>query len=73
MPITVNLERGESAKLELEELLGVAHLRRGELENCIHNRNVDRCIFPITAAGRHEKPSGAAEAIAYFTKYLVNR
>ena len=63
--------KGKSAKLELEQLLGVAHLRRGELENCIHNRNVDRCIFPISAAGKHEKPSGATQAIEYFTKYLV--
>jgi tetratricopeptide (TPR) repeat protein len=63
--------KGQSTRLELEELLGVAHLRRGELENCVHSRNVDRCIFPITAAGRHEKPSGAATAIEYFTKYLL--
>ena len=57
-----NLERKpRAAKLELLELLGVAHLRRGELENCVHNRNVDRCIFPIIAAGRHETPRARPE------------
>jgi hypothetical protein len=58
-------------KLELEELLGVAHLRRGEIENCVHNRNVERCIFPISAVGKHENTSGAAQAVVYFTKYLT--
>jgi hypothetical protein len=60
----------KSTRLELEELLGVAYLRRGELENCVHNRNADRCIFPISRAGQHELPLGAKQAVLYFTKYL---
>ena len=30
--------------------LGIANMRRGEVENCVTNRNADVCIFPLTAA-----------------------
>ncbi len=60
----------KSRRLELEELLGVAHLRRGELENCVLDHNADRCLFPIRGAGKHTNTSGAAQAVVYFTKYL---
>ena len=32
--------------------LGIAHMRRGEVENCVTNRNADVCIFPLTAAAQ---------------------
>src|SRR5215470_11211274 len=28
-------------KVFMEEILGVAHMRRGELENCVHNHNAE--------------------------------
>src|SRR5262249_20054593 len=36
-----------SDKIFMEEILGVAQMRRGELENCVHNRNAETCIFPL--------------------------
>jgi hypothetical protein len=54
----------------LEALLGVLQLRRGELANCVHDHNAERCIFPIRGAGRHAQPSGSSAAVEYFLKHL---
>lgn len=50
--------------------LGIAHMRRGEVENCLTNRNADVCIFPLTADARHKLRSGSERAIEYFQRYL---
>jgi hypothetical protein len=50
--------------------LGIAHMRRGEVENCAENHNAEMCIFPLSAAARHVKRSGSEQAIAYFEQYL---
>jgi hypothetical protein len=50
--------------------LGIAHMRRGEVENCVTNRNADVCIFPLTAEARHRLRSGSERAIEYFERYL---
>src|SRR6185295_13344795 len=42
--------------------LGISHMRRGEVENCVTNRNADVCIFPLTAAARHRLRSGSQRA-----------
>ena len=54
----------------LDSLIGIAELRRGELENCVDHRNAARCIFPITGAGRHELTSGSEAAAAAFLEVL---
>jgi hypothetical protein len=54
-----------------EALIGVSELRRGELENCVHDRNPDRCIFPLKARGQHTHRSGAEAALAAFTRALA--
>ena len=59
-----------SARGYLEAMLGVLHLRRGELENCIHDRNAARCIFPVRGPGQHGRPSGSAAAVDYFITHL---
>jgi hypothetical protein len=50
--------------------LGIAHMRRGEVENCAINHNADMCIFPLSIAGRHTLRSGSERAIEYFERYL---
>jgi len=50
--------------------LGIAHMRRGEVENCVSNPNADRCIFPLTIGGRHKLRAGSERAIEYFERYL---
>lgn len=54
----------------LEAMIGVAHLRRGELENCIEHHHAASCIFPIREPGRHTRTSGSERAMTYFLKHL---
>jgi hypothetical protein len=54
----------------VEVATGVAHLRRGELENCVHDHNADRCLFPIRGGGRHDLPSGSRAAVLHFSRAL---
>ena len=60
-------------KVFMDEILGVAHMRRGELENCVHNHNAETCIFPLSQAARHNRPEGSLKAIEYFKKHLAQR
>jgi hypothetical protein len=59
------------AERYLETILGVAQLRRGEVENCLQHRNVDRCLFPLRQPGQHELRSGSTEAILHFEHLLA--
>ena len=60
-------------RANLEALLGVIHLRRGETENCLDCLGPSSCIFPIAAEAVHTQPSGSRAAIGYFTAYLRQR
>ncbi|HKQ76933.1 MAG TPA: FG-GAP-like repeat-containing protein [Blastocatellia bacterium] len=60
-------------KAIMEQILGVAHMRRGELENCVHNHNAETCIFPLSSAALHHHPEGSTKAIEYFKKHLASR
>jgi tetratricopeptide (TPR) repeat protein len=65
--------RFAGATAELEALVGVAHLRRGELENCVDDHRAASCIFPVREEGRHRRPSGSEQAMAFFLRYLARR
>ncbi|MDA1313809.1 MAG: FG-GAP-like repeat-containing protein [Acidobacteria bacterium] len=54
----------------LQEKLGVAHLRRGEVDNCIHDHNAQSCIFPLSQAARHRQQAGSERAMVLFLEYL---
>ena len=58
------------AEKYLKTSAGVANLRRGELENCLHHFNADRCLFPIRGGGRHDLRSGSEAAVAHFEALL---
>jgi hypothetical protein len=62
--------RYQNAQAYLEAVLGVIHLRRGELENCVHDKNASRCIFPIRGPGEHVQAAGSEAAIDYFLRHL---
>ena len=57
-----------AARAFLEEAAGVASLRRGELDNCVHHPNAARCIFPVAGAGVHENQTGSTRAIEFLSK-----
>ncbi len=46
--------------------LGIAHLRTGELSNCVHGHNPERCIFPIKGGGVWADPKEADAAAGQF-------
>jgi hypothetical protein len=50
--------------------LGVAYLRLGETQNCVHGRNAESCILPIRGSGVHTNKAGAQKAIEYFSALL---
>jgi hypothetical protein len=49
---------------------GMAGLRRGETDNCVHCRGEGACIFPLTPTAVHTDPTGSRLAIKHFTEYL---
>ena len=57
----------------IEAILGVAAMRRGELDNCIACCTDASCIFPLASAAVHRRTSGSREAIQHFTAYLEKR
>lgn len=62
--------QGKEIKLFLEEELGVAYLRQGELLNCRLNHNAEMCILPLSVLAQHKVTTGAEKAIEYFKKHL---
>lgn len=57
----------------LDEILGVAHLRKGELDNCVHNHNAETCIFPLTKQAQHKLTAGSSAAVKYFKQHLSRK
>jgi hypothetical protein len=57
--------------LSLEETLGVAHMRQGEIDNCLVNPSADRCLFPLRPGGLHHHLRGAQEAARRFEACLA--
>lgn len=60
-------------RIFMDEILGVAWLRRGELENCLHNHNAETCIFPLSKAAEHKLAEGAEHAVKHFKKHLAQK
>ena len=54
----------------LEKVLGIAYLRRGEVDNCLAHCNVHMCVFPLSREAQHKLTSGSEVAIRHFLKYL---
>ena len=57
-------------RLALDEMLGAAQMRRGEVSNCMLDPNAERCLFPVLAGGRHQDKAGVSAAAAQFARYL---
>lgn len=54
----------------LYEVLAIAYLRKGEIDNCLANHNKESCIFPISGKGIHTQQNGSKEAIRIYKKLL---
>lgn len=54
-------------------MLGVAHLRVAETENCINCETGQSCIFPFRIEAIHDHPSGTRDALIYLHELLERR
>lgn len=52
------------------DLLAIAYMRKGELENCAGNHTPQSCIIPIEGGGLHKLPAGSEGAIQVYTHIL---
>jgi hypothetical protein len=57
-------------QLSLEKVLGIAELRRGERDNCLHHHNASMCVLPLRREAQHRLTSGSENAARRFLKYL---
>ena len=56
--------------LDLLRRSALAHLRRGEQENCIAHHAAASCILPLGPRGVHRAPQGSTAALERYTAYL---
>ena len=54
----------------LLKVLGIAHLRKGEQDNCLMNHTPSSCIVPIEKEGQHSVRTGSENAIKVFNELL---
>jgi len=52
------------------DLLAIAYMRKGELENCAANHNAQSCIIPIQGGGLHTLTTGSEKAIEIYSMLL---
>jgi len=57
----------------LDEILGISYLRKGELDNCVHNHNAETCIFPLSKQAEHKLTAGSSTAVSYFKRHLSKK
>lgn len=50
--------------------LALAHLRRGEIENCVCCNTSDSCLLPIKGGGIHVEKRGSLKAVEYLNQVL---
>lgn len=53
------------------DLLAIAFMRKGELENCAANHTAESCIIPIQGGGIHKLTSGSSSAIEMYKMILA--
>ncbi len=54
----------------IREVLGIAYLRKAEIENCIENHNSYSCLIPIEKEGQHTNREGSEMALKIFKELL---
>ncbi|MFK8111368.1 MAG: FG-GAP-like repeat-containing protein [Rubripirellula sp.] len=59
-----------AAKADLLLKCGIAYLRLGEDENCVHCTDGKSCILPIEKDAIHKKRAGSENAMKYFKQVL---
>jgi len=68
-PLVTQLSLKQNTK-PFFDLLALAYLRRGEVENCLNNHNEESCVLPIVGGGKHVNTSGSSQAIEQYMAIL---
>jgi hypothetical protein len=55
---------------DVHALLALAHMRRGEQENCVLHHGTESCLLPIRGSGVHVEQRGSRRAIREYTEIL---
>lgn len=53
------------------DMLAIAYMRKGELENCAASHNAESCIIPIQGGGIHKLTAGSQQAIELYKTILA--
>jgi hypothetical protein len=69
--VAESLGLSEREKVSIQQIIGLAQLRRAEVANCIARHNADCCLFPIRGAGLHDEREPALAARAAFSSCLA--
>ena len=64
-------ENMDSGNKSFFDMLAIAYMRKGELENCAANHNAESCIIPIQGGGIHKLTSGSEQAIEVYKMILA--
>jgi len=62
----------EGNMIQILELLGLAYLRLGEVENCQKNHNAFSCIIPLRKEAFYASQSGSKKAIEIYSLLFEN-
>ena len=66
-----NIKVSDRSLNGIDELLGMAYLRKAEVENCLQFHNEYSCILPIEEGGQHVNKEGAQAAAKVFEEILI--
>lgn len=59
-----------ASQRNMYSLMGIAYMRKGEIENCIQHHNHQSCFLPIAGGGVHQLQEGSTKAIALYETAL---
>lgn len=65
------LDEMNAQSVDFYKVKALAHLRKGEIENCIQNHSGQSCIMPIKGAGVHLQTSPVESAIQVYESLLA--
>ena len=63
-----NLTHGRDIEVTFQ--LAVAHMRLGEVQNCIGHRHPESCVLPIRSGGVHRDKTAVRNAVRYLEEVL---
>ncbi|HHS96094.1 MAG TPA: VCBS repeat-containing protein, partial [Phaeodactylibacter sp.] len=67
---TQNVQLQQNEINTLLEVKAISFMRKGEIENCLHNHNEYSCLLPIEGPGQHLNKTGSQSALHIYEQLL---